>query len=67
MARRGFTVFHFYRIQREDGCTQVYLGYYVHLPKAIIIYHLPGVTRLEEREIQISSEGPRPLLDLSFI
>ena len=65
MARRGFTVFHFYRIRREDGCTQVYLGYYVQ--KAIIIYHLPGVTRLEEREIQISSEGPRPLFDLSFI
>ena len=38
---------YFYRIQREDGCTQVYLGYYVHFPKAIIIYHLPGVTRRE--------------------
>ena len=47
VARRGFTVFHFYRIKREDGCTQVYLGYYVHFPKAIIIYHLPGVTRRE--------------------
>ena len=34
--RRGFTVFHFNRIQKEDRCTQVYLGYYVHFPKAII-------------------------------
>ena len=29
--RRGFTVFHFYRIQKEDRCTQVYLGYYVYI------------------------------------
>ena len=53
-------VFHFYRIQKEDRCTQVYLGYYVYISQKQL---LKSSTR-SDRWLNSTSSPGRVKLDL---
>ena len=43
---RGFTVFHFFRIQKEDRCTQIYLG--LGLSHFVVIMYISQKPLLKE-------------------